>query len=177
MATHSTTVLGVTRAGRVAMAADGQVTVGASALKHSARKVRRLADNSVLVGFAGSAADSLALTERFEKHLKKENNDLKRAAVALAKEWRTDRALRRLEAMMITTDGKSLLILSGQGDVIEPDEPVAAVGSGGDAARAAALAMIENTELPADEIARKAVEIASRICIYTNDSILLEVLE
>lgn len=171
---HATTVLAVLKKGRAAMASDGQVTFGASAVKHKAHKVRRLAEGKVLVGFAGSAADSLALIERFEKHLNKENNDLRRAAVGLAKEWRTDRALRRLEAMMLTTDGKSLLLLSGQGDVIEPDEPVAAVGSGADAARAAALALLENTDCSATDIVRKAVGVASRICIYTNDEVIVE---
>lgn len=171
---RATTVLAVLRDGRSAVAADGQVTVGKSAVKHKARKVRRLADGKVLVGFAGAAADALALIERFEGHLKKEADDLRRAAVALAKDWRTDRVLRRLEALMLTTDGKSLLLLSGQGDVIEPDEPVAAIGSGADAARAAALALVENTTLAAAEIARRSLAVASRICIYTNSEIVLE---
>ena len=176
-ATHATTVLAVVRSGRAAVASDGQVTLGSSAVKHRARKVRRLAGGRVLVGFAGAAADSLALIERFEKCLKKEGGELRRAAVALAREWRTDRVLRRLEAMMLATDGSALFLLSGQGDVIEPDEPVAAVGSGADAARAAAVALLEHTELPAEEIARRAVEIASRICVYTNDQVTVEVVE
>ncbi|MBN1810076.1 MAG: ATP-dependent protease subunit HslV [Planctomycetes bacterium] len=171
---RSTTIVAVSRDGRTALAGDGQVTLGSSKVKSGARKVRRLNEGKVLAGFAGSAADALGLLDRLEGHLKSENGDLRRAAVALAREWRTDRVLRRLEAMLVAADGKSILIVSGAGDVIEPDVPVAAIGSGADPARAAATALLENSGLAAADIAVKALEIASRICIYTNDRIVLE---
>jgi len=170
----ATTILAVSRNGRTALGGDGQVTLGNSKVKTGAKKVRKIGEGKVLAGFAGTAADALGLLERLEGHLKSESGDLRRAAVSLAKEWRTDRVLRRLEAMLLTADAKSMLIVSGSGDVIEPDVPVAAVGSGADAARAAALALIENTNLSAVEIVRKALNIASRICIYTNDNLTVE---
>ncbi len=171
---HATTVLAVRRAGRGAMAADGQVTLGSTVVKGRARKLRRLAEGRVLAGFAGAAADGFALLERFERKLEEHSGSLPRAAVELAKAWRTDRYLRRLEATMIVMDRERLLLLSGTGDVVEPDEPVLAVGSGGPYALAAARALLRHTEMEASDVAREALRLAAEICIYTNDSIVLE---
>lgn len=158
------------------MAGDGQVSLGQTVMKHKARKVRRMGDGKVLGGFAGSAADGLTLFDRFEKRLEEYNGQLRRAAVELAREWRTDKMLRRLEAMLIVADQDCVLVLSGNGDVLEPDHGVASVGSGGSYALAAARALLEHTELSAEEIAREALTIASEICVYTNKEITLETL-
>ena len=171
---RSTTVLAVRRDGKVVIAGDGQVTMGATVVKSTARKVRRLADGRVVAGFAGSAADGITLFEKFEIKLKEVSGNLLRAAVELAKDWRTDRVLRRLEALLIVADRERTLILSGTGDVIEPESDAAAVGSGGPFALAAARALLENTKLPAREIAERALAIAGEICIYTNDQRVFE---
>jgi ATP-dependent HslUV protease subunit HslV len=171
----STTVLAVLRNGRAAMGSDGQVTLGQTVIKHGATKVRRIGDG-VLAGFAGSAADGLTLFERFEAKLSEHRGNLPRAAVALAKDWRTDRALRRLEAVLVVCDREHLLVLSGSGDVVEPDDGVAGVGSGGPYAVAAARALLRHTELPVDAVVREALRIAAEICVYTNDRIVVETL-
>ena len=165
---RSTTVLVVRREGKVVMAGDGQVTMGNTIMKGTARKVRRLADGKVLAGFAGSAADGLTLFEKFEAKLKDSGGNLLRAAVELAKDWRLDRALRRLEAFLLVADRERTLLLSGTGDVIEPDGSAAAVGSGGSFALAAARALTEHTSLSAREIAAASMKVAGEICIYTN---------
>jgi ATP-dependent HslUV protease subunit HslV len=175
MKIRSTTILAVRRNGTLAIAGDGQVTLDKTIVKHSARKVRKIAGGKVLAGFAGSAADGITLLEKFEGKYA-EFKDVTRASVELAKEWRQDRALRRLEALLIVGTPEHLFVLSGTGDVIEPDEGIAAIGSGGPYAQAAAAALVRNTDLPAGEIARKALEIAGEICIYTNDDITLETL-
>jgi len=172
--TRGTTIVAVSRGGRVAMAGDGQVTLGNTILKHTARKIRRLYEDRVLAGFAGATADALTLFEKFEGKLSEFHGNLRRAAVELAKEWRTDRVLRRLDAVMVVTDGRDLMLLSGSGDVVEPDDGVIGVGSGGPYALAAARAMLRHTELPALAIAREALHIASGICIYTNDTLAAE---
>jgi ATP-dependent HslUV protease subunit HslV len=159
------------------MAADGQVSMGATVVKHSARKVRFLHDGRVLAGFAGSTADAVTLFEKFEGKLKEFNGNLTRAAVELAKDWRMDRALRRLEALLLVADREKTFLLSGTGDVIEPDTGVAAIGSGGPFAQAAAQALIEHTDYPAHKIAEVAMAIAGRICIYTNEQIVIEELK
>lgn len=175
--TRSTTVIGVYRDGKVALAGDGQVTLGeATIMKHKARKVRRLSGGKVLCGFAGSVADAQALQDRFESKLEAFGGNLRRAAVEFAKDWRTDKILRQLNALMIVGDKEGLLVVSGDGNVIEPDDGIAGIGSGGAFALAAARALYENTDLPVDEIARKALLIAAEICVYTNDQIQLEVL-
>ena len=166
---RSTTVLAVLRDGELAMASDGQVTVGNTVVKQGAQKVRRAAKHAVLVGFAGGAADALALTERLEAKLEAQRGNVGRAAVELAKEWRTDRALRRLEAMLLVGDTERVLVLSGNGDVIEPDDGVAAIGSGAPYALAAARALVRHTGLRAAEIASESLRLAAEICIYTND--------
>jgi len=171
---RSTTVVAVRREGRVVIGGDGQVTMGQTVVKGSARKIRRLSDGRVLAGFAGSAADGITLFEKFEARLKEGSGNLMRAAVELAKDWRTDRALRRLEALLLVADREHTFILSGTGDVIEPDADAAAIGSGGPFALAAARALLEATPLPAREIAERALRIASQICIYTNDNLLFE---
>ncbi len=171
---RGTTVIAVKKNGSVAMAGDGQVTLGETVMKGNARKVRKIYDNKVLVGFAGATADAFTLFERFEGRVKEFNGDITRAAVELAKEWRTDRMLRRLEAMLLVADAGKILLISGTGDVIEPEEGVLAIGSGGNFATAAALALIGNEKLTASEIALQALSIAARICIYTNDSIIVE---
>jgi len=158
------------------MASDGQVTVGDAVVKQGAAKVREIGKGRALVGFAGGAADALALTERLEAKLEAHPGNVRRAAVELARDWRTDRMLRRLEAMLVVGDPEGVLVVSGNGDVIEPDDGIVAIGSGGNYALAAARALARNTELTADEIARHALLIAAEICIYTNDSISLEVL-
>lgn len=173
---RSTTVVAVKRDGRTAMGADGQVTLGNTVMKGTAAKVRSLADGKVLVGFAGSTADAFTLMERFEAKLQEHGNILFRAVVALAKDWRTDRYLRRLEALMIVADSERIFTLSGNGDVIEPDDGIVAIGSGGPYALAAARAMFDNTTLSAEEITTKALNIAADICIYTNHNINVEVL-
>jgi len=172
--TRGTTIVAVARGGRVAMAGDGQVTMGATVLKHTARKIRRLYEDRVLAGFAGSTADAITLFEKFEGKLSEFRGNLRRAAVELAKEWRTDRVLRRLDAVMVVTDGKELMLLSGSGDVVEPDDGVIGIGSGGPFALAAARAMLGHTELTAIEIAGEALRIAAGICIYTNDNLVAE---
>ncbi|HEY8530830.1 MAG TPA: ATP-dependent protease subunit HslV, partial [Limnochorda sp.] len=172
---HGTTIVGVLRDGRAALAGDGQVTFGEQTImKRTARKVRRLYHGQVLAGFAGSVADAFALFERFETRLESFHGNLQRAAVELAKEWRTDRALRRLEALLVVMDTAHLLILSGTGEIIEPDDGIAAVGSGGPYALAAARALLAHTELSAADIARESLLIASGICVYTNDQIVVE---
>ena len=170
----STTVIAVRRDGKTVMGGDGQVTFGNSVIKQTARKVRKLYNNQVLVGFAGSAADGLALMERLESKLQEFRGNLLRACVELAKDWRTDKYLRRLEALLLAADKEHMLLISGSGDVVEPDEPVIAIGSGGDYARAAALALYRNTNLSAREIVEKSLKIASEICIYTNDNFVIE---
>lgn len=171
---RSTTVLAVRKNGKVAMAADGQVTLGATVVKSNARKVRRLMDGKVLCGFAGATADVFALHDRFEAKLKEYSGDLARAAVELAREWRSDRALRRLEAMLLVADLKKTLLVSGTGDVIEPAEDALAIGSGGNYAYAAALAFLDGSELNAREIAERSLKIAGNICIYSNAQIIIE---
>ena len=175
MRIRSTTILAVRRDGMLAIAGDGQVTLDKTIVKHSARKVRKIAGGKVVAGFAGSAADGITLLEKFEKKFN-EFKDVTRAAVELAKDWRQDRALRRLEALLIVGTPDHLFVLSGTGDVIEPDEGIAAIGSGGPYAQAAAAALVRNTTLAADEIARKALEIAGEICIYTNSDVTVETL-
>lgn len=171
---RGTTIVAVTRAGRVAVAGDGQVTMGNVVLKRTAKKIRRLQDGRVVAGFAGGTADAFTLFEKFEAKLSEFRGNLRRAAVELAKDWRTDRALRRLEALMLVTDGKDLMLLSGTGDVVEPDDGVIGIGSGGSFALAAARAMLLHSELSAPEIAREAVRIASEICVFTNGNIVCE---
>ncbi len=174
----STTILSVKKDNVVVMAGDGQVTFGQSyIMKHKARKVRRLYQNRVLAGFAGTSADAMTLFEKFEQKLEQYNGHLKRAAVELAKDWRTDKVLRRLEALLLVADQTATLIISGNGDVIEPDEPVAAIGSGGPYALAAAKAMLEFSSLSALEIAKEAMRIAANICPYTNEEVVIEALK
>jgi ATP-dependent HslUV protease subunit HslV len=170
---RGTTVVAVRKGGQVAIAGDGQITTGDVVLKHGAKKVRTLYHDQVIAGFAGSVADALTLFERFEMELEKYGGQLRRSAIELAKEWRTDRVLRRLEAWLVVADLKELLVLSGEGDVIEPDEDVVAIGSGGGYALAAAKALLRHSDLSAAEIARTSLEIAADICIYTNDQITL----
>jgi ATP-dependent HslUV protease, peptidase subunit HslV len=176
---HATTVVAVQRDGRVAVAGDGQVTVGDIIMKQGATKVRRLYHDQVVCGFAGAVADALTLFDKFEQHLDKHQGNLVRAAVGLSKEWRTDKYLRRLEAMLIVADANRILLLSGDGEVIEPDEGdgVVAIGSGGPYAHAAAAALLESTDLGAEDIARRALLIAARLCIYTNGNTTLETLD
>jgi ATP-dependent HslUV protease, peptidase subunit HslV len=172
--TRSTTVIAVQREGSVALAADGQVTLGQTVLKHGARKVRRLYQNRVIAGFAGSVADAQALSDRFESKLEGSSGNITRAAIEFAKDWRTDRVLRRLEAMMIVTDGEHLYILSGDGNIVEPDDGIAAIGSGGSFAAAAAKALVNNTTLSARQIVEEAMRVAAEICIYTNDKVTVD---
>ena len=174
MSFHATTVLAVRRDERVAMAGDGQVTLGNTVMKGKARKVRRIYDDTVLVGFAGATADAFTLFERFEGKVSEYKGDITRASVELAKEWRTDRVLRRLEAMLLVADAKKTLLISGTGDVVEPDRGAIAIGSGGQYAYAAALAFLDASDLDAREIAERSMRIASEICIYTNENILVE---
>lgn len=170
---RSTTIVAVRRDDQVAMGGDGQVTVGETVMKHTARKIRTLYRDQVLAGFAGSVADALTLFDKFEGELERFNGNLRRAAVELTKEWRTDRYLRRLEAWLLVADKDSLLVLSGEGDVIEPDGNVAAIGSGGSYAQAAARAMLDHTQLPAREIVQNAMNIAADLCIYSNHNIAI----
>jgi len=174
---RSTTVICVRRNGHVVMAADGQVTLGSNVLKHTAKKIRRLYQEKILAGFAGSTADAFSLFARFEAKLEQYSGNLNRSAVELAKDWRTDKMLRNLEALLVVADQGQTFLISGSGDVIDPDDPVAAIGSGGAFAQAAATALIENTSLGAREIAEKAMKIAGEICIYTNDRITIEELK
>jgi ATP-dependent HslUV protease subunit HslV len=171
---HSTTVLAIRRNGRVVLAGDGQVTLGQTIVKGTARKVRRLNDGKVIAGFAGSAADGIALFERLEERLRAAGGSLQRAAVDLAKDWRTDRALRRLEALLVVADHERTFLLTGSGDVLEPDGGAVAVGSGGNYALAAARALLQETQLDARTIAERALTIAAEICIYTNQQITYE---
>lgn len=171
---RSTTVLCVRRNGKVVLAADGQVTMGSEVLKSSAKKLRRLYNNKILSGFAGSTADAFALFARFESKLEQYSGNLPRSVVELAKEWRTDRMLRHLEALLLVADTADMYIVSGTGDVIEPDSPIAAIGSGGPFAKSAAVALYENTELSARDIVQKAMTIAADTCIYTNSNVLYE---
>ena len=173
---HGTTVLSVRKEGRVVVAADGQVTMGPTVMKANARKVRRIANDSVLVGFAGATADAFTLFERLEGKLEQYPGQLTRACVELAKDWRTDRYLRRLEAMMAVADKDVSLILSGTGDVLEPDDGVIGIGSGGNFALAAARALVDRPDMDAEAVARRAMKIAGDICIYTNGNVVLEAL-
>jgi ATP-dependent HslUV protease subunit HslV len=178
MLVRSTTVLSVRRGNEVAMGGDGQVTMGETVVKADAKKIRRLGENGeVICGFAGGAADAFALMERFEAKLKASAGNIRRAAVELAKAWRTDRVLRRLQSVLAVADAEASLIISGAGDVIEPTDGVVGIGSGGPYARAAAAALVRHTDLSAEEIVQKALEIASEICIYSNDKITVEVLK
>lgn len=174
---HATTVLAVRHGGRTVMASDGQVTFGDTVMKQSARKIRKLYNDRILAGFAGSAADSFALFSRFEAKLEQYRGNLERSSVELAKDWRTDRFLRRLEAMLIVMDAKSTFLLSGNGDLIEPDDGIIAIGSGGAYALAAAKALARHTTLDARTIAQQAMDIAGTICIYTNNVITIEELQ
>ena len=173
---HGTTIVSARRGDKVAMGGDGQVTLGNIVVKASARKVRRLYHDSILAGFAGATADAFTLFERFEAKLEKHQGNLLRSAVELAKDWRTDRMLRRLEAMLAIADRQSSLVITGNGDVLEPEHGIIAIGSGGAYAQAAAKALIDNTELSAEEIVRKALAIAGELCIYTNMHHTVEVL-
>jgi len=174
---HGTTIVGVLRDGKCAIAGDGQVTLGQNTIiKSKAKKIRKLYNGKVLVGFAGSVSDAFTLTEKFEEKLEQYGGNLKRAAIELAREWRKDKILRNLEAMLIAANNETLLVISGGGEVIEPDEGFIAIGSGGNYALAAAKALYNNTDLSAEEIARKSLEIAATICVYTNSNIIVEVI-
>lgn len=171
---HGTTIVCVKIGDRVAMAGDGQVTLGHAAVKHSAKKVRKIFEGKVLVGFSGATADAMTLFDKFEAKLEEYRGNLRRAAVELARDWRTDRILRRLEALLAVADRDSMFLISGSGDVLEPDDNVVAVGSGGAYAQAAAKALTRHSKLGAREIAEESLKIASEICIYTNDKITVE---
>ena len=171
---HSTTILAVRHRGHAVLAGDGQVTLGQTIVKHNARKIRRLYNDQILAGFAGSAADSFALFARFESKLEQYRGNLERSSVELAKDWRSDRILRRLEAMLIVLDRNATFLLSGNGDLIEPDDGIVGIGSGGPYALAAAKALADNSDLEARAIAQKAMSIAGEICIYTNANIVIE---
>jgi len=171
---HGTTILAVRHKDKVVVAGDGQVTLGSIVTKHKARKVRRIYNDKIIVGFAGATADALTLSEKLEQKLERYNGSLTRACVELAREWRTDKYLRRLEAMMIAVDRQNTYLLSGNGDVIEPDEGVISIGSGSTAAQSAAVAMLENTEFESRQIVEKAMKIAADLCIYTNHHITVE---
>ena len=171
---HGTTILAVRHNGKTAVAGDGQVTLNNNVVKHHAKKVRRIYNNKIIVGFAGATADALNLSERLEQKLERYNGNLTRSAVELARDWRTDKYLRRLEAIMIAIDADSIYLISGNGDVIEPDEGIVAIGSGGVAAQAAAAALVEHADLDARGIVLEAMKIAASICIYTNETITIE---
>jgi len=171
---HATTVVAVRAGGRIVLAGDGQVSLGQTVMKRNAKKVRRLYEGRVLAGFAGATADAFTLFEKFEQKLEAVNGNLRRAAVELAKDWRTDRMLRRLEALLIVADAESTLLISGSGDVVEPDEGIIAIGSGGNYALAAATALAKHTALDARRIAEEAMRIAAAICVYTNEQITFE---
>ena len=171
---HGTTILAVSLNGKLAVAGDGQITLNNTIIKHHARKVRRIYNDTIITGFAGATADALTLSEKLEKKLERYNGNLMRSAVELAREWRTDKYLRRLEAIMIAADGASMFLISGNGDVIEPDQGIIAIGSGGVAAQSAALALSRHTDMEAREIVTEAMGIAGSICVFTNDSITIE---
>jgi len=171
---RSTTVIAVRKDGKIVMAGDGQVTMGETVMKGNARKVRKIYDGKIITGFAGATADAFTLLEKFEIRVKEFSGDLTRAAVELAKDWRTDKMLKNLEALLLVADSKTTLLISGNGDVIEPEEDVLAIGSGGNYAYASALALMQNTNLSAREIAEKSLQIAGKICIYTNGKIVME---
>ncbi len=171
---HGTTILAIRHGGKIVLAGDGQVTLNNTVIKHRARKVRRIYNDNILVGFAGATADALNLSERLEGKLERYNGNLTRSAVELARDWRTDKYLRRLEALMLAADQKSLLLISGNGDVIEPDEGVIAIGSGGVGAQAAATALIHHTEMDAVAVAEAAMKIASSLCVFTNQQLTIE---
>jgi ATP-dependent HslUV protease subunit HslV len=173
---HATTIICVRRGDQVALGGDGQVTLGNIVIKATARKIRRLYNDKILAGFAGATADAFTLQERFEAKLEKYQGNLMRAAVELTKDWRTDRVLRRLEAMLIVADREHTLVLTGNGDVLEPENGLAAIGSGGAFAQAAALGLLQNTDLPPAEIVKKSLEIAGDLCIYTNQNHIVEIL-
>jgi len=177
MQIHATTILALRHNGKVVVAGDGQVSMGNTVMKRTARKVRRIYNGKVLAGFAGTSADAFTLFDKFEKQLEQHNGNLRRAAVELAKDWRTDRVLRRLEALLIAADRDTLLVLSGSGDIIEPDDNVIAIGSGGNYALAAARVLVKHTDLDARAIAEEAMRQAAAICIYTNDQLVIEELE
>ncbi|HEX3169317.1 MAG TPA: ATP-dependent protease subunit HslV [Burkholderiales bacterium] len=174
---HGTTIVSARRGARVALGGDGQVTLGNIVVKASARKVRRLFADKILAGFAGGTADAFTLFERFEAKLEKHQGNLLRSAVELAKDWRTDRMLRRLEAMLVVCDAQSSLIISGNGDVLEPEQGLVAIGSGGPYAQAAARALLDHTQMPPEEVVKQALVIAGDLCIYTNQQHVIEVLE
>jgi ATP-dependent HslUV protease subunit HslV len=174
---HGTTILAVRRGGRVVLAGDGQVTLNDSVVKHQARKVRRIYNDQILIGFAGATADALNLSERLEGKLERYNGNLTRSAVELARDWRTDKILRRLEALMIAADPDRLFLISGNGDVIEPDHGVIGIGSGGVSAQSAATALIRHTELGARQVVESAMQIAAATCVFTNDQITVEELQ
>ena len=171
---HATTIVGVKKDGKVAIAGDGQVTLDKTVMKNTAKKIRRLYQGKVLAGFAGSAADAMALADRFEAKLEASNGNLQRAVIEFAKEWRSDRVLRRFEALMIVANPEFLFIVSGDGNVMDTDNGIAAIGSGGPYAQAAATALVENTDLSARQIVEKAMQITANICIYTNSSLTVE---
>ncbi|HTM09332.1 MAG TPA: ATP-dependent protease subunit HslV [Verrucomicrobiae bacterium] len=171
---HGTTILAVRRGGKIVMVGDGQVSLGQTVMKHSARKVRKLYHDKVIAGFAGATADAFTLFEKFEAKLEQFNGNLKRAAVELAKDWRTDRVLRRLEALLIVADAADTLVVSGAGDVVEPDDGAIAIGSGGNYALAAARALLKHTELDARKIAEESMRQAAEICVYTNEQLSFE---
>jgi ATP-dependent HslUV protease subunit HslV len=171
---HGTTILAVRHKGKVAVAGDGQITLNNTIIKHRAKKVRKIYQEKIVVGFAGATADALHLSERLEQKLERYNGNLTRAAVELARDWRTDKYLRRLEALMIAVDEKQMYLISGNGDVIEPDEEIIGIGSGGVAVQAAAAALIQHTELSARGIVEEAMKIAASLCIYTNDKFIVE---
>ena len=173
---YATTILGIRHKGKVALAGDGQVTLGNTVMKHSALKIRRLYNDKILAGFAGAAADAFTLFERFEEKLERYSGNLPRAAVELAKDWRSDKYLRKLEALLVVLDEKNIFIISGTGDIIEPDDDIAAIGSGGPYALAAARSLVKYSDLSAEEVAREALIVASEICIYTNNHIKVDVL-
>jgi ATP-dependent HslUV protease subunit HslV len=174
MKMHGTTILAVRLNGKLAVAGDGQVTLNNTVIKHHARKVRRIYNDTIIIGFAGATADALTLSEKLEKMLERYNGNLMRSAVELAREWRTDKYLRRLEAIMIAADDVSMFLISGNGDVIEPDQGIIAIGSGGVAAQSAAIALSRHTDMEAKEIVKEAMGIAGSICVFTNDSITVE---
>ncbi|NPV48543.1 MAG: ATP-dependent protease subunit HslV [Armatimonadetes bacterium] len=174
---HATTILAIKRGGKTVMAGDGQVTIGETVFKHSANKLRRMRDGKVLAGYAGSAADAMALFERLEGKLDEYSGNLPRACLQLVKMWRTDEVLRQLDAVLVVADRENLLLVTGTGDLLTPDEEVVSIGSGAGYARAAAEALLKHTQLPVEEIAREAMRITARICIYTNEHLTVEVLE
>ncbi len=177
MKSRSTTILTVRRDKQIAMGGDGQVTLGDIAFKHDSVKIRRLGEGNVLCGFAGAAADSMAMVERFESRLKESKQNIRRAAIELAKEWRTDRVLRRLEAMLVVADAEASLMISGSGDVIEPTDAVIGIGSGGGYATSAARALLKHSDLSANDVVQASLQIAGELCIYTNTNITVETIE